>query len=99
MTGYAASHLAVQGPEFGTAALFHPQLGDLVADSAKDGAVGVVVARPGDHPSIATYHLRPPRGGYEWSAPADGSTLRPVPLRATHTTPRPDAGAYDHRAG
>lgn len=52
-----------------------PRLGDLALDSAT-GNVGVVVDIPGD--GGFAYHLRPPGGGGEWTASADGSTLRPV---------------------
>ncbi|RLV09053.1 hypothetical protein CTZ27_06775 [Streptomyces griseocarneus] len=58
--------------------------------------MGVVVALPGQ--GAATYHLRPPGDGAEWSAPADGTTLRPVPAQATHVTPMKRDAAYDHRA-
>lgn len=43
-----------------------------------------------------TYHLRPPEGGDEWSAAADGSTLRPV-CTITHVTPAGEV-SYDARA-
>lgn len=52
-----------------------PRLGDLALDSATD-SVGVVVDIPTD--GGFAYHLRPPGGGGEWTAPADGSTLLPV---------------------
>ncbi|MGW6413200.1 hypothetical protein ACWF95_39730 [Streptomyces vinaceus] len=46
----------------------------------------------------STYHLRPPGGGDEWSAPTDGTTLRPVPAQATYVTPMRRDAVYDHRA-
>ncbi|UUY47724.1 hypothetical protein NRK68_11115 [Streptomyces yangpuensis] len=46
----------------------------------------------------STYHLRPPGGGDEWSAPADGATLRPVPAQATYVAPMRRDAVYDHRA-
>lgn len=55
-----------------------------------------MVALP--QPGTTTYHLRPPGGGDEWSAPADGTTLSPVPAAATHITPMPRDVVYDHRA-
>lgn len=98
MTGRPLSHLPSQGTELGTAAPFVPRLGDLAADTARDGRVGVVVALPGEG-SATTYHLRPPGGGAEWSAPADGTTLRPVAAQATHATLMPGLdAAYDPRA-
>ncbi|WP_411076294.1 hypothetical protein [Streptomyces sp. cmx-4-7] len=98
MTGRLLPHLPSQGAELGTAAPFLPQLGDLAADTARDGRVGVVVALPGEG-SATTYHLRPPGGGPAWTAPADGTTLRPVPARATHATLMPGRDAiYDPRA-
>ncbi|GAB2583713.1 hypothetical protein GCM10027168_15640 [Streptomyces capparidis] len=96
MTGRPTPHLPSQGPELGTSAPFYPRLGDLAADAAKSGRVGVVVAVPGE--GAATYHLRPPGGGAAWSAPADGSTLRPVPAKATHVTLLAQDAVYDHRA-
>ncbi|QNE79304.1 hypothetical protein F0344_18785 [Streptomyces finlayi] len=60
--------------------------------------MGVVVALPGEG-SATTYHLRPPGGGTQWSAPADGTTLRPVPVKATHATLLAGRDAvYDPRA-
>jgi hypothetical protein len=98
MTGRATPHCPCQGAELGTAAPFSPQLGDLAADATRSGRVGVVVALPGEG-AATTYHLRPPGGGPAWSAPADGTTLRPVPARATHATLLPGRDAvYDHRA-
>ncbi|QES21287.1 hypothetical protein [Streptomyces venezuelae] len=74
-----------------------PRLGDLAADTAHSGRVGVVVTLPGED-SATTYHLRLPDGGPTWSAPADGSTLLPVPAQITHTTLLPSGGAvYDPR--
>ncbi|MFF3273135.1 hypothetical protein ACFYWU_19740 [Streptomyces chrestomyceticus] len=96
MSGRPTPHLPSQGAELGTAAPFYPQLGDLAADTARDGRVGVVVALPGD--GAATYHLRPPGGGAEWSAPADANTLRPVPAKTTHATLPVSDALYDHRA-
>ncbi|MFI8515633.1 hypothetical protein ACIGHB_31350 [Streptomyces sp. NPDC085460] len=98
MTGRRSAHLPSQGPELGTAAPFFPQLGDLAADTTREGRVGVVVTLPGVD-SATTYHLRPPGGGPAWSAPADGTTLRPVPVQATHITLLPGRDAlYDPRA-
>ncbi|WP_241837444.1 hypothetical protein [Streptomyces sp. CB02115] len=57
-----------------------------------------MVALPGEG-SATTYHLRPPGGGAPWSAPADGTTLSPVPVRATHATLSAGRDAvYDPRA-
>ncbi|WP_234323092.1 hypothetical protein [Streptomyces bikiniensis] len=98
MTGRRSTHLPSQGSELGTAAPFFPQLGDLAADTAREGRVGVVVTLPGED-SATTYHLRPPGGGPAWSAPADGTTLRPVPAQVTHVTLLPGRDAvYDPRA-
>lgn len=55
-----------------------------------------MVALPGE--GAATYHLKPPGGGCEWAAPADGSTLRPVAAMVTHLTPIKRDAVYDHRA-
>ncbi|WP_269855536.1 hypothetical protein [Streptomyces sp. RPT161] len=96
MTGRPTPHLPSQGAELGTVAPFIPQLGDLAADTAQGGRVGVVVAVPGAE--AATYHLRPLGGGVEWSAPADGTTLRPVPAKATHATLTDHDAIWDHRA-
>lgn len=49
--------------------------GDLAQDSTTD-RIGVVVDVPGD--GVYSYHLRPPGGGEEWTAPRDGSTLCPA---------------------
>ncbi|MGW8355201.1 hypothetical protein [Streptomyces wedmorensis] len=98
MTGRRLPHLPSQGAELGIAAPFFPQLGDLAADTARSGRVGVVVTLPGED-SATTYHLRPPGGGPAWSAPADGTTLRPVPAQVTHATLLPGRDAvYDPRA-
>ncbi|MFG2836934.1 hypothetical protein ACGFZH_20420 [Streptomyces zaomyceticus] len=98
MTGQRLPHLPSQGAELGTAAPFFPRLGDLAADTAREGRIGVVVTLPGED-SATTYHLRPPGGGPAWSAPRDGTTLRPVQAQATHATllPGPDA-VYDPRS-
>ncbi|WP_240351528.1 hypothetical protein [Streptomyces olivoreticuli] len=95
MTGRPAQPRSL-GAELLAAAPFFPQLGDLAHDTARDGRIGVVVALPGQ--GAATYHLRPPGGGAEWSAPADGTTLRPVPAQATHVTPMKRDAVYDHHA-
>ncbi|WP_405686550.1 hypothetical protein [Streptomyces sp. NBC_00057] len=98
MTRRRSPHLPSQGAGLGTAAPFVPRLGDLATDSAREDRVGVVVALPGEG-SATTYHLRPPAGGTQWSAPADGTTLRPVPVKATHATLLPGRDAvYDPRA-
>ncbi|MET8699152.1 hypothetical protein ABZW10_09815 [Kitasatospora sp. NPDC004723] len=57
-----------------------PRLGDLAHDTAT-GAVGVVVDVPGE--GVYSYHLRPEDAGCEkeWTAPKDGSTLRPAAAR------------------
>ncbi|MEU1073191.1 MULTISPECIES: hypothetical protein [unclassified Streptomyces] len=96
MSGRPTPHLPSQGAELGTAAPFYPQLGELAADTAKDGRVGVVVTLPGA--GAATYHLRPPGGGAQWSAPADASTLKPVPAKVTHATLLVTDAIYDRRA-
>ncbi|MFH8475700.1 hypothetical protein [Streptomyces sp. NPDC018000] len=96
MTGRPTPHLPSQGAGLGTAAPFYPQLGDLAADTAKGGRVGVVVLLPRD--GANTYHLRPPSGGEVWSTPADGTTLRPVPAKVTHATLLPRDAVYDQRA-
>lgn len=97
MTRQPSPHLPSQGAELGTASPFVPRLGDLATDSAREGRVGVVVALPGEG-SATTYHLRPPGGGTQWSAPADGTTLRPVPAKATHATLAGRDAVYDRRA-
>ncbi|MFS0695688.1 hypothetical protein [Streptomyces nitrosporeus] len=97
MTGRRTPHLPTQGAELRTTAPFTPQLGDLATDTAHSGRVGVVVTLPGND-SATTYHLRPPGGGPTWSAPADGSTLLPVPAQITHATLLPSGDAvYDPR--
>jgi hypothetical protein len=96
MTGRTIPHLPSQGTQLGTAAPFYPRLGDLARDTAQDGRIGVVVALP--QPGTTTYHLRPPGGGGEWSVPADGTTLRPVPAQVTHITPAKRDVVFDHRA-
>jgi hypothetical protein len=64
-----------------------PRLGDLAADTARHGRIGVVVGVPGEEGSgWLTYQLQPPGGGAEWSAPADASTLRRVASPVTHAT-------------
>ncbi|MFB8394242.1 hypothetical protein [Streptomyces yangpuensis] len=96
MTGRPTPHIPSQGGELGTAGPFYPRLGDLARDTAKDGRIGVVVTLP--RVGASTYHLRPPGGGDEWSAPADGATLRPVPAQATYVAPMRRDAVYDHRA-
>ncbi|MFC9395016.1 hypothetical protein ACFTWS_17910 [Streptomyces sp. NPDC057027] len=97
MTGRPTPHIPSQGVELCTATPFVPRLGDLAAETAHSGRVGVVVTLPGED-SATTYHLRPPGGGPTWSAPADGSTLLPVPAQITHATPLPGQNAvYDPR--
>ncbi|CAM5505365.1 hypothetical protein [Streptomyces narbonensis] len=99
MTGRRTPHLPSKGPELLPAAPFAPRLGDLAADTTHNGRVGVVVALPGED-SATTYHLRPPGGGPTWSAPADGSTLLPVPAQITHATLPAGGGAvYEPRTG
>lgn len=75
---------------------FHPRLGDLALDLAKGGKIGVVVALPSD--TSVSYQLRPPGGGEDWRASKDGTTLRPVPVPATHVAPMQRDAVYDHRA-
>ncbi|MFE2556739.1 hypothetical protein ACFXGT_11995 [Streptomyces sp. NPDC059352] len=99
MTGRRTPHLPSEGPELLSAVPFAARLGDLAADTAHGGRVGVVVALPGED-SATTYHLRPPGGGPTWSAPADGSTLLPVPAQITHATLLTGGSAvYDPRTG
>lgn len=91
--------IAQQPPQearLGTAAPFPPRLGDLTADAARGGRIGVVVALPGE--GAATFHLRPLGRGVEWSAPADATTLRPVLAKVTHATLTGRDVVYDHRA-
>ncbi|GAB2801755.1 hypothetical protein [Streptomyces daliensis] len=90
MTGH--SHRPSQGPQ-----PFRPQLGDLARDSARNGHIGVVVAEP-DGKTAASFHLRPPGGGAEWSAHASGITLSPVLSPPTHITPLGQPATYDARA-
>ncbi|MGW1173714.1 hypothetical protein ACWD4P_08320 [Kitasatospora sp. NPDC002543] len=54
-----------------------PRLGDLAHDTAT-GRVCVVVGIPGE--DAYSYHLRPEGSGgeQEWTAPKDGSPLRPA---------------------
>ncbi|MEU8824075.1 hypothetical protein [Streptomyces sp. NPDC048636] len=96
MTRRPAPHLPSQCAELGTAAPFYPNLGDLARDTVREGRIGVVVALPGE--GRRTYHLCPPGGGDEWSAPADGTTLRPVPAQVTLVTPQKRDVVYDRRA-
>ncbi|WP_324794589.1 hypothetical protein SJX93_17260 [Streptomyces cyaneofuscatus] len=98
MTRQRSPHVPSRVAGLGTAALFVPRLGDLAMDNARDGRVGVVVAVPGEG-SATTYHLRPPGGGAPWSALADGTTLSPLPMKATHATLSAGGDAvYDPRA-
>ncbi|MFF0220545.1 hypothetical protein [Streptomyces vinaceus] len=96
MAGRPTPHLPSQGGELGTAGPFYPRLGDLARDAAKDGRIGVVVTLP--RVGASTYHLRPPGGDDEWSAPADGATLCPVAAQATYVAPMRCDAVYDHRA-
>ncbi|TGB15550.1 hypothetical protein E2651_02355 [Streptomyces sp. MZ04] len=59
--------------------------------------MGVIIALPGE--GTPSYRLRPVGGGDEWSAAADGTSLSPVPAKATHATPKEAGALYDHRAG
>ncbi|MEV0444812.1 hypothetical protein AB0I84_04575 [Streptomyces spectabilis] len=81
----------------GTAAPFLPRMGDLAADLSRGGRIGVVTGLPSAE--CADYRLRLPAGDEEWTAPANGTTLTPVPARPTHATlvekPEP---VYDRRA-
>ncbi len=56
----------------------------------------MVVALPSG--SSASYQLRPPGGGVDGRARADGTTLRPVPVPVTHVTPMRRDAVYDTRA-
>ncbi|MGW1489764.1 hypothetical protein [Streptomyces sp. NPDC002402] len=85
-----------RGAELGAGSPFHPRLGDLAADLAKKGRIGVVVALPSK--TSTSYHLRPPGGGQDWSAKSDGTTLRPVPVPVTHVSPMKRDVIYDPRA-
>ncbi|WP_371677900.1 hypothetical protein [Streptomyces sp. NBC_01276] len=96
MAEQTAVQRTAQEAQLRTGDPFHPRLGDLAADLAKGGNIGVVVTLPSD--TSASYHLRPPGGGPEWSARADGTTLRPVPAKPTHITPMQSDVIYDHRA-
>lgn len=80
-----------------TADAYRPRLGDLALDLAADSQIGVVVGLPGE--SAKSYHLRTPGGGSDWRAAGDGSTLRPVSVLVTHTTPRDGAARYDDFTG
>ncbi|MGP4030096.1 NAD(P)-dependent oxidoreductase [Actinomadura sp. 3N407] len=75
-----------------------PRLGDLVADSRRDGQVGVIVGVPGEEgANWLTYRLRPPDNGEDWSAAADASTLLPVPSPVAYASLRD--GPIHHRPG
>lgn len=50
----------------GPAAPWTPRLRDLAHDTI-NGTVGVIVDVPGE--GVYSYHLRPPEGGEEWTAP------------------------------
>ncbi|MEU7178709.1 MULTISPECIES: hypothetical protein [Streptomyces] len=95
-----AEQTAKQHPKqrdaFTVSAPFHPRLGDLALDLTKGGRVGVVVALPDSN--TASYHLRPPGGGEDWTAPKDGTTLRPASVPVTHVQPLKRDFIYDHRA-
>ncbi|GAB2697316.1 hypothetical protein GCM10010442_13860 [Kitasatospora kifunensis] len=65
------------------ASTWTPRLGDLARDSTTE-RVGVVVDVPGE--GVYSYHLRPPGGGEEWTAPRDGSTLHPTDDRPPRRT-------------
>ncbi|QCX77212.1 hypothetical protein C9F11_17800 [Streptomyces sp. YIM 121038] len=99
MSAPGTTHLPSQGRELGTAAPFFPRLHELAADTAQDGRIGVVTALPDGERN--TFRLASPVGGdQEWSAPADGTTLRPVPAKPTCATLAEPLGAvYDARAG
>ncbi|MFF3498244.1 hypothetical protein [Streptomyces sp. NPDC003247] len=96
MAERTSEQLSAWGVELSAGAPFHPRLGDLALDLAERGGIGIVVALPSD--SSASYQLRPPGGGEDWRARADGSTLRPVPVPVTHVTPLRQDAIYDHRA-
>lgn len=96
MAEQTSKQLPARGVELGAGAPFHPRLGDLASDLSEKGRIGVVVALPSA--SSASYHLRPPGGGREWSAPSNGATLRPVPVPVTHVSPLKRDVVYDHRA-
>ncbi|MET8098841.1 hypothetical protein ABZV29_20495 [Streptomyces sp. NPDC005236] len=96
MSRRGTPHLPSQGGELGTAAPFYPRLGDLARDTSRGGEIGVVIALPADGRN--TYHLCPAGGGDKWSAPNDGTTLRPVQPHVTHITPLKRDVTYDARA-
>ncbi|NIY69768.1 hypothetical protein [Streptomyces malaysiensis] len=96
MAEQTSKQLPAQGAELSAGTPFRPRLGDLASDLAENGRIGVVVRVPGA--SSVTYHLRPPGGGREWSAPSSGDTLRPVPVPVTHVSPLKRDVIYDHRA-
>ncbi|MFE9069456.1 hypothetical protein [Streptomyces violaceusniger] len=96
MAEQTSKQLPAQGVELSAGAPFRPRLGDLASDLAEKGRIGVVVAVPSA--SSASYHLRPPGGGREWSARSSGATLRPVPVPVTHVSPLKRDVIYDHRA-
>ncbi|MBB4784420.1 hypothetical protein [Streptomyces rapamycinicus] len=96
MTKQTSKQPAPRGAELSAGAPFRPRLGDLASDLAENGRIGVVVRVPGA--SSASYHLRPPGGGREWSAPSSGDTLRHVPVPVTHVSPLKRDVIYDHRA-
>ncbi|MEV8055135.1 hypothetical protein AB0P37_01060 [Streptomyces antimycoticus] len=87
---------APRGAELSAGAPSRPRLGDLASDLAEKGRIGVVVAVPSA--TSASYHLRPPGGGREWSARSSGDTLHPVPVSVTHVSPLKRDVIYDHRA-
>jgi hypothetical protein len=96
MAAQTSKQLPPGRAELGAGVAFHPRLGDLASDLAQGGRIGVLVALPGE--TSASYHLRPPGGGQDWSARSDGSTLRPVPVPVTHISPMKRDVIYDHRA-
>ncbi|MEV6329612.1 hypothetical protein [Streptomyces sp. NPDC051909] len=96
MAEQSSKQLPVSGVELGAGNPFHPRLGDLALDLAKDGQIGVVVALPSD--TARSYLLRLPGGGGDWRASSDGTTLRPVAVPVTHVTPQRRDVVYDHRA-
>ncbi|MFI5808867.1 hypothetical protein [Streptomyces sp. NPDC051561] len=95
MAEQTSKQIPARSVELSPGAPFHPRLGDLAADLARAGRIGVVVALPSD--TSASYHLRPPGGGQEWSARFDGTTLRPVPVPVTHVVPLQRDAAYDEQ--
>ncbi|MFJ8488645.1 hypothetical protein ACIRBZ_09735 [Streptomyces sp. NPDC094038] len=96
MAERTSKQLPTQSKDLIAGTPFHPRLGDLALDLAKEGRIGVVVALPSD--DSASYQLRPPGGGVDWRARSDGATLRPVPVPVTHVTPMRRDAVYDHRA-